>query len=77
MEADGRGSESLSITPIHTRRTKQGASPFVMKTSVNLDVPSKRGVEILTTRRNPIDYGTLEGFRIVRSGTRGTLLNLR
>ena len=47
-----------------------------METPVDLDVPSKGRIEMLPTRRNPIDDSTLEGFRIVRSGTRGTLLDL-
>jgi hypothetical protein len=76
MKYGGRGSESLSITPIHSGRTQQGASAFVMKTTVKLDVPSNGRIEILTTRRDPIDYSTLQAFRIVRSGTRGTLLDL-
>jgi hypothetical protein len=47
-----------------------------MEATVYLDVTSDGRIQMLATRRNPINDSTLEAFRIVRSGTRGTLLDL-
>ena len=48
------GMNPLRIRPINPHRAKKGASPLMIETMINLDVPCYRGDKGLSRRNNPI-----------------------
>lgn len=41
----------------------------MMESTINFDVPKKGRIEGLAFRRNPLDHGTFEAFRVISSST--------
>ena len=67
---------SLRIIPVKACWTQQRPCAFMMEPTSRFDVAWDMGVKALTLWCNPIYDSAFHSFRVVRSGTISTLLNL-